>query len=966
MTRLLVPLALVVACGSEEKLSVYDAAPDAVITSHGSGDSVRSGDIITLTGTVSDSTDDLTDLTATWFSDDSVACDALAPLEGGLSTCEVLVPEGEGLKIRLEVRDPGDNTGNDSITLTIAETQAPEVRLNAPVAGDVYTAGEPIVYSATVTDAEDEPEDLTLWFESSLDGRIDITSAPTSDGELNGSIVLSAGDHNVALWAEDSHGQTDSASVIVTVEPPNVAPTCGITSPDSGTTAAVGSLIVLEATVNDEDSSNDSLAVAWTSDEDGDLGSSTPSSTGNVAFPIDTLNPNTHTISMTVTDEDGATCTDFILLTVSTPPTLVVNSPSDGDRAHQGDPVTFSALVTDTEDPSADLNVRWESSIDGRLWFGPPDSSGDSVFISDGLSLGTHTLTITATDSDGLYATAVQLLTINGKPSAPTVSIAPDTPQTGDDLTATIVSPSVDPDGDTIAYSYSWIKDGIDAGEPSASLDHLATAKGDIWTVIVTPSDESGAGEPGSASVTIVNTPPVLERTEISPSTPSATDELTCTTVGVIDADGDAVAFAYSWAINGVDAGVTEPTLSDGFAAGDSIQCTATPNDGESTGSAATSTAILIANTAPTEPGISIEATADSITCIITDESTDIDGDSIDYIIEWDVDGTDWTDTETETHDGDTVLSDAFAADQVWTCEVTPTDGESEGPTASASHTIETFDADGDGVMDDEDLCPGYDDTIDGNANGIPDACETSVVFDYTGTPQTFTVRDGSTQVYIEAMGAQGWQGSNPAGQGGFASGTLEVTEGEELYIYVGGQGERAIGAYNPMGGGWNGGGDGQNNGGGDTVGGGGGASDVRLILDADPLNPESLASRVLVAGGGGSSTNNSGARGGHGGSYEGEDGGQHSGYHYGRGGTQDAGGDVNGGFGFGGYAEATGSMTPWNGGGGGGWYGGGVSTDHSGGGGGSCYIGGVIDGSAGRGGHTGNGQVVIYWAESP
>ena len=58
--------------------------------------------------------------------------------------------------------------------------------------------------------------------------------------------------------------------------------------------------------------------------------------------------------------------------------------------------------------------------------------------------------------------------------------------------------------------------------------------------------------------------------------------------------------------------------------------------------------------------------------------------------------------------------------------------------------------------------------------------------------------------------------------------------------------------------------------------------------------------------------------------------------------------------------------MTPWNGGGGGGWYGGGVSTAHSGGGGGSSYIGGVEFGVMERGGNTGNGRVVIYWAEAP
>ena len=58
--------------------------------------------------------------------------------------------------------------------------------------------------------------------------------------------------------------------------------------------------------------------------------------------------------------------------------------------------------------------------------------------------------------------------------------------------------------------------------------------------------------------------------------------------------------------------------------------------------------------------------------------------------------------------------------------------------------------------------------------------------------------------------------------------------------------------------------------------------------------------------------------------------------------------------------------MTPWNGGGGGGWYGGGVSTAHCAGGGGSSYIDGVDYGIMEQGGNNGDGEVVIYWAESP
>jgi hypothetical protein len=78
------------------------------------------------------------------------------------------------------------------------------------------------------------------------------------------------------------------------------------------------------------------------------------------------------------------------------------------------------------------------------------------------------------------------------------------------------------------------------------------------------------------------------------------------------------------------------------------------------------------------------------LSCIIDVESTDDDGDDIDYTVVWDVDGIPFTDTETTTHTGDTISLDDIYAGDVWTCTVTPNDGEEDGPAESATTTIET------------------------------------------------------------------------------------------------------------------------------------------------------------------------------------------------------------------------------------------------------------------------------------
>ena len=85
------------------------------------------------------------------------------------------------------------------------------------------------------------------------------------------------------------------------------------------------------------------------------------------------------------------------------------------------------------------------------------------------------------------------------------------------------------------------------------------------------------------------------------------------------------------------------------------------------------------------------EASASSgdLVCIIDEASTDADGDVVSYTFEWDVDGDAYTDADTTTETGDTVLGDALGDDETWTCDVTPDDGEDDGEAGSASYYIE-------------------------------------------------------------------------------------------------------------------------------------------------------------------------------------------------------------------------------------------------------------------------------------
>lgn len=246
--------------------------------------------------------------------------------------------------------------------------------------------------------------------------------------------------------------------------------------------------------------------------------------------------------------------------------------------------------------------------------------------------------------------------------------------------------------------------------------------------------------------------------------------------------------------------------------------------------------------------------------------------------------------------------------------------------------------------------------------------------YNYTGTEQTYVVPAGVTQINVQTWGAQGVAGAGAGGGtggfGGYAIGDIDVTPGQTIYIYVGGQN------------GYNGGGTGGTIG----AGNGGGASDVRIGGNA-------LIDRALVAGGGGGGGSTgcvsdwAGGNGGYGGGGAGTNGVDSPNGGGGFGATLGAGGAAgigcSGFLGSPGSANGTGgdgqgcccATTPGGGGGGGGYVNGGgggggsagttgcSGNDKGGGGGGaggSSYVGSLANASMIDDVQTGDGLVVI------
>ena len=722
-------LFILCACESGSNIKATNASPAIAITSHQDGDTLYSGVETEFRGTASDPNDISSALEVEWRAGERVLCPFSIPDIGGESICAAGLQEGED-SVTATVRDDENSTSTASVEFVLINSEAPQATIREPVSTGVYYKDVLIAFEGEAQDAEDQPSSLTIEWESSIDGVLPFTPVPDSNGFFSDFANLSVGDHGLSLSVTDSSGKTAIATTSITVKDTNTAPTCSITAPATGSKGGFGDLVVFTASVGDIDIPAYDLSVEWSSDKDGILGTSTPNSSGGVTFPYSDLTVDTHVVSLIVTDEMGASCVTDILYTVGGPPQITILSPVNGETYNEGSSIIFSAIVEDEEDPANALNVSWTSDQNGVFSTQGPNSSGSAQFTDGSLSAGSHIITVSATDSDGLYAESSVSISVNGLPSSPNVNITPQPATTSDDLTA-LATGSVDPEGASITYSYAWFVDGATTSVTTPTLPFLNTTKGEEWTVQVTPNDGLGGGVYGEASITISNQAPEVSSVNITPTAPSTQETLTCSYVAT-DADGDPVSVIYAWYEGSNLLSSSTSTLEGPFLAGDVLTCRVTPNDGEDLGSFV-ETSVVVSNTAPTISSVSIISTTlytnDVATATVS--ANDADGDTLNYTWDWYVDtGTGPSLAQTQTSSGTSNTLDGvyhFDRDDEIFVEVTVDDGSTStiqssnpvlirntppsafneiiSPTAPIAGVddlvcfAQTSDADGDGVL---------------------------------------------------------------------------------------------------------------------------------------------------------------------------------------------------------------------------------------------------------------------------
>jgi uncharacterized protein YjiK len=463
-----------------------NSPPIVSVTSPIPGSTTVSGDSVTFSGTASDIEDGDLASSIQWSSsiDGTIGAGASFTTNG--------LSEGSH-DITATVTDSDGAVGIGSVSITVTALNAPPVvTINRPVEGEIYASGQIVTFNASALDPEDGSRSSSLRWTSSLDGAIGVGGSFSKSN-------LSIGNHLITATVLDTKGLAGSATVNITVIA-NTAPVVTITSPVEGSSTVLGQKVSFAGTALDTEDGSRTASLRWTSSLDGLIG------TGS-SFTKTNLTLGTHVITATATDLGGLQGSSSVTIVVveNSGPVVTIIGPADGASFASGQTIIFSGSALDEQDGDRTSSLKWTSSINGSIGKG-------AIFSKSSLSVGTHVITATATDTTGKTGSASITITINPvtifSPEGDAY-VASSQPNTNFGSAKTL---------DAISSSYtgnSYLKfstQGITGTVVSATLRiFVTTTRADGGTIYAVSNDYKGTETAWLESVLTWSNAPIIE-----------------------------------------------------------------------------------------------------------------------------------------------------------------------------------------------------------------------------------------------------------------------------------------------------------------------------------------------------------------------------------------------------------------------------------------------------------------------
>jgi len=374
-----------------------------------------------------------------------------------------------------------------------------------------------------------------------------------------------AGTYTVVLTVTDENGMTDDYSEVLEITI-NLQPTA-VAGADVELMDCEGDgeIIILDGS-GSSDPDGSIAAYDWTWD-----GGSTSGETVDFTFAA-----GTYAVTLTVTDDGGATATDDLVIIVNSNSAPVADAGADQD-------VTYLEGATDITVTLAGSATDAEDNIVSYTWT-PGDLDGASVDVI--LSEGVHTYILTVVDACGEFSSDAVTITVNHNtgpnlvtPSVPTVVVASGAVSGEVTIDASACS---DADGDALTFDFWWNGgSAYDAGPtPTVTLPAAGVAGTTLdVTVWFALTDEHGDSSNTAFAAPMYN--------NIAPVANAGPDQEIAaggdvTLDGSLSSDGDDGIVSYSWAENGVEFATVATFLWEAVpAGGHNVSLTVTDAFGE-------------------------------------------------------------------------------------------------------------------------------------------------------------------------------------------------------------------------------------------------------------------------------------------------------------------------------------------------------------------------------------------------
>jgi len=283
----------------------------------------------------------------------------------------------------------------------------------------------------------------------------------------------------------------------------NVAPTAAIISPADGSVHPGNrNILFVGRGADDEDGALNGAHLVWSSHLDGQLG------TGTDVFFM--LSAGSHTITLKVTDSDGATDTDTVAITVNATNTAPVidNMTVDPVSVNVGMPVTVSWNITDAEGDT--LTCKLDVDADGSSEYTIDDCANNTLQAHTYTQAGDYQVRLTVVD--GINAPVQQDVSVTvtepnttSPPKITRFSATPEAPKTGSSMNFDWdVS---DADGDTLTCKLDVDGDGTDDYTINDCVSNTSQAytytQSGVYQVRLTVEDGTNASVQTSIELTV-------------------------------------------------------------------------------------------------------------------------------------------------------------------------------------------------------------------------------------------------------------------------------------------------------------------------------------------------------------------------------------------------------------------------------------------------------------------------------